>query len=153
MPQVSPAARALARRVLPQDTGERPDAAALAAAIERADARLRGRLADLIGLTGYTTLVVRAVRLAQAEHPALERVTVDVGATGAEGSLHGVRAVVETAGASGADPRAVEDSLAAILAHIIGLLSTVIGEDLAQRLVREAWPEIAHGPVESRRRV
>ncbi len=75
MSKVSPTAQALARRVLLHEAGGRAELAALAEAAERADARLRGRLADLIGTTAYTTLVARAVRLAQAEVPALEGVT------------------------------------------------------------------------------
>ncbi len=141
MPEVSPAPRALARRALLDDAGERPEPAALAEAIERADARLRARLVDLVGLTGYTALVARAVRLARAENPALDRVTVDTGAD-AEGTLRGVREAVEAARARG-DPRAAEAGLISILAHIIGLLITFIGEDLALRLVHEAWPEPA----------
>jgi len=149
MPEVSPTAHALAQRVLLHDAGEHPEPAALAEAVERADARLRARLVDLVGLSGYTTLVDRAVRLAQTEVPALERVTVDAGATGGaggaggEGILRGVRDVVESARASGGDPRAAEAGLTAILAHIIGLLVIFIGEDLALRLVHEAWPEPA----------
>lgn len=146
MPEVSTAAHALARRVLLHDAGEHPEPAALAEAVERADARLRARLVDLVGLSGYTTLVDRAVRLAQTEVPVLERVTVDAGATGGaggEGILRGVRDVVESARASGGDPRAAEAGLTAILAHIIGLLVIFIGEDLALRLVHEAWPEPA----------
>ncbi len=73
MPEAPPAARALARRMLLHEAGGRVEPVALAEAVERADARLRGRLADLIGLTGYTTLLARAVRLAQAEVPTLSR--------------------------------------------------------------------------------
>ena len=145
MPETSPAARVLARRVLRHEASGRAEPAALAEAAERADARLRGRLASLIGPTGYTALVARAVYLAQAEVPALERVTVDALATGAEGGLHGVR---EFARASG-DAGAAEAGLSAILAHVIGLLVTFIGEDLALRLIREAWPELQDGQVES----
>ncbi len=149
MPAVSAAAETLARRVLLHEVGGRAEPTALAEAAARADARLRGRLADLIGTTGYTTLVARAVRLAQAEVPALSRITIDAGETGAEGSLRGVR---DLAQASGGDPGATEAGLRAILAHVIGLLSTFIGEDLALRLIREAWPELAHGPVDAEER-
>jgi len=100
---------------------------------------LKGRLGGLIGQTGYTILVVRAVRLARGEVPTLEGVTVD---TGAEGGLDGIRAF-----ALASDAGADEAGLTAILAHVIGLLITFIGEDLALRLVREAWPELAHGQV------
>jgi hypothetical protein len=145
MPETSPAARVLARRVLRHEAGGRAEPAALAEAAERADARLRGRLASLIGPTGYTALVARAVYLAQAEVPALERVTVDALATEAEGGLHGVR---EFAWATG-DAGAAEAGLSAILAHVIGLLVTFIGEDLALRLIRDAWPELPDGQRES----
>jgi hypothetical protein len=143
MPEVSPAARAVARRVLLHEAGGHTEPAALAEAAERADARLRGRLGGLIGQTGYTILADRAVRLARAEVPTLEGVAVD---TGAEGGLRGVRAF---ALASDGDAGAAEAGLSAILAHVIGLLSTFIGEDLALRLIRETWPEIAHGQDES----
>jgi len=77
------------------------------------------------------------VRLARAEVPTLEGVTVD---TEAEGGLRGLRAF-----ALASDAGAAEAGLTALLAHVIGLLSTFIGEDLALRLVRETWPELAHG--------
>ena len=145
MPEMSPAAQVLARRVLRHEAGGRAEPAALAEAAERADARLRARLASLIGPTGYTALLTRAVHLAQAEVPALERVTVDALAPGAEGGLHGVR---EFARASG-DAGAAEAGLSAILAHVIGLLATFIGEDLALRQIRDAWPELPDGQGES----
>jgi len=141
MPEVSPGARALARRVLLREAGGQPEPAALAEATGRVEARLRGRLADLVGITGYTTLVARAVRLAQVEVPALERVTVDVHiGAGAEGGLRGVR---EYALANDSDAAAVEDGLTAILAHVVGLLVIFIGEGLALRLIHEAWPVLA----------
>jgi hypothetical protein len=142
---MSPAAQVLARRVLQHEAGGRAELAALAEAAERADARLRGRLASLIGPTGYTALVARAVYLAQAEVPALERVTVDALATEAEGGLHGVREFARATGDAGA----AEAGLSAILAHVIGLLGTFIGEDLALRLIRDAWPELPDGQRES----
>jgi len=145
MPEVSPAVRTLARRVLLHEAGGRVEPDALAEAAERASAQLRRRLADLIGLTGYTMLVARAVRLAQAEVPAVESVTVDAGA-GAAGSLRGVRALVL---ANSDEPGVTEAGLSAILAHVIGLLITFIGEDLTKRQIREVWPEVAHGRVDT----
>ncbi len=138
MSEMSPA-QTLAQRVLLHEAGRRAEPAALAEAAERADARLRGRLVDLIGTTGYTTLVTHAVRLAQAEVPALEGGAVAAGETGAEGRLRGVPAFARASG----DAAAIEAGLSAILAHIVGLLITFIGEDLALRLVHEAWPELA----------
>ncbi len=144
MPEAPPAARLAARRVLLHEAAGRAEPAALAEAADRADARLRGRLVDLIGAIGYAALIARAVRLARAEVPVLERVTGDMGA---EGGLWGVRELTEDARISG-DPAEAEAALTAILAHVIGLLIMFIGEDLALRLVREAWPELAHGPDE-----
>ncbi len=141
MIEAPPIAHMLARRVLLYEAGGRMEPEALAQAAERADARLKSRLGSLIGQTGYTILVARAVRLARAEVPTLEGVAVD---TGAEGGLQGVRAF---ALANDGDPRAAEAGLTAILAHVIGLLSTFIGEDLALRLVREAWPDLSHDPA------
>ena len=120
MPEAPPAARVLARRVLLHEAGGRTESVTLAEAAERADARLKGRLGGLIGQTGYTILVARAVRLARAEVPTLEGVTVD---TGAEGGLRGVRAFALASDDAGA----AEVGLTALLAHVIGLLSTFIG--------------------------
>jgi len=141
MPQISPAAWVLARRVLLHEAGEHAEPAALAEAVNRAYARLRERLVDLIGAAGYATLVARAVRLAQAEVPDLERVTVDIAAEG------GPRVGGEFARVSDGDPAVTAAGMTALLAHVIGLLITFIGEDLALRLVREAWPELAHDQV------
>ena len=39
------------------------------------------------------------------------------------------------------DPAAAADAAAAVFAAILALLDTFIGEPLAARLVRQAWPE------------
>ena len=39
------------------------------------------------------------------------------------------------------EPTQVQEGIGAVLANLIGLLDTFIGEDLALRLVREAWPD------------
>ena len=140
MAEISPSARDLARRALLDTGGGQREPAALVEAADHAYARLRDRLADLIGVLGYGALVARAVRLAQAESPVLTRVTVDAQA---EDGLQGLRAF---ALASSGNPVAAAEGLAALLAHIIGLLVVFIGEDLAVRLVHEAWPELVSGP-------
>jgi len=135
------ASRTMARHMLRHGAGEQAGPDALAEAAERAAMRLRARLAGLIGSTGYTILMARAVRMARAEAPALDRITVDAGA---EGVLHGVREFAWEAGS----PRETEAGLTAILGNVIGLLVSLIGEDLAIRLIREAWPELAHSPFD-----
>lgn len=138
MTQVPAAAQMLARRVLSHEAGGSPEPEMLMEAAERVETRLRGRLAELVGLIGYAALIARALRLAQAEIPTLAHVTINM----REGGLNGIRDFVEVARASSDDPRTAEAGLTAILAHVIGLLSTFIGEDLALRLVREGWPEL-----------
>ncbi|HEX5503733.1 MAG TPA: helix-turn-helix domain-containing protein [Thermomicrobiales bacterium] len=133
MNEVSPAAWALARRLLRHEADGRGEPAAVLAAAGRIHGRLRGRLAGVIGATGFATLFARARRLAQAESPAVEHLAFDGGPRDA-----GPRPA-----ASGGDPAATAAGVTAVLATFIGLLSTFIGEDLALRLVRDAWPEVA----------
>ncbi len=138
MPEASStAARAWVERVLVQGAGEGRESVALAEVAIQAEVRLQVRMVDLVGVRGYAALVARALRLSQAEVPALAPVTVD---PGAEGRLQGVRAFVESTRANGGS-RVAEAGLIALLAQIIGLLITFVGEDLALRLVREVWPE------------
>ena len=140
MAEAPPEARALAEAVLRHEMLGRATPAEMG---ERVDARLRGRLGGLIGSTGYAILVARAVRLARIEVPALECVTVVTGDAGADGSLPGIREFARACD----EPDAAEAGLIAILAQVVGLLITFIGEDLALRLVRDAWPELAGDPV------
>ena len=149
MSEVSFASREAAHRMLLIEVGGRTEPEALAEAAERVNARLRLRLTSLIGLAGYAFLVARAVRLAQIEIPDLKGVTVTTLENGAEGSLHGIH---EFALARGGDPGLAEAGLSAVLAHILGLLATFIGEDLALRLASEAWPELANANANLERR-
>jgi len=148
MPELSPAARRLARSVLLREAGAHADPAALADAADRVNARLRDRLESLIGLTGYTILVARAVRLAQAEDPVLDHITVNTFATGAEGGLHGLR---EFMLAHHGEQDVAEAGLIVVLGTVIDLLSTFIGEDLAFHLVRDAWPALADARADKQR--
>ena len=118
-----PAIRELARRLIVFETTRGPaDDAAL-----RACDRLRGPLVKFVGLTGYHSLMSRALAMATAEVPslALARVRPD-------GSLEGV---AEGGGDEDADPGAV------VVARLLGLLVTFIGEALTIRLLSEAWPD------------
>lgn len=135
MGEVSPAARTLARQVLALEAGGQLRAEELARAVERACRRLRLHLADVIGPVGFDSLLTRALRLAQGEVPALERIAL---AEDLEPSLQGAHEFAATHG-----PVAAGDAFAAILAHFIWLLITFIGEDLGLHLIRETWPEIA----------
>jgi hypothetical protein len=146
----SPEALLLAQRLFLHEVGVLGAPVALAEAAERVNARLRGHLARLIGRTGYTVLVARAVRLAQAEVPALEAyITVNTLDTGADGGLRGVHDFVL---AHDGEQGVAEAGLIVMLGTIIELLSTFIGEDLAFSLVRNAWPELVDDQADRQRR-
>ena len=140
MTQVPAAARLLAQQILSHEASGSVELDVLRQAIERVEMRIRSHLSELIGLSGYAALIARALRLAQAEVPALEHVTINI----EKGGLSGIHDFMEVAEADVEDPRPAWAGLTAILAHVIGLLSTFIGEDLALRLVREGWPDLDH---------
>ncbi len=143
MTQVSASALTLVRQILSHEAKGSLEPDMLVEAAGRVEMRLREHLAELVGLLGYTTLCARALRLAQAEIPALEHITVNV----ESGNLLGMHDFVEVARATIDDPHAAEIGLTAFLAYVIALLGIFIGEDLAFRLVREGWPDLGHAQV------
>jgi len=68
--------------------------------------------------------------LARAENPSLQTVKLK-----SDGSLDNCEALA-VAGATGEPEGAV-----AIIAHLLGLLETFVGEPFTLRLVRQAWPD------------
>ena len=94
--------------------------------------KLRIPLTRFSGAEGFASLLRRALVLASAEAPTLQSIKV-----GADGRLEGFEELAaDTETAAGAREAAV-----AITAHLLGLLSTFIGEPLTLRLIREAWPD------------
>ena len=134
MHEISLETHDLARRLLRQEAGGSREPGAQARALESACVRLRGRLVPLIGRIGFTALFRRALRLTQAEFPALAGLTVDEGEDPCIGGARKFEA------AHAANPDAIEAAFAAVLAHFIGLLSTFIGEALTGRIIGEQWP-------------
>ena len=107
------------------------DAAApeeMAAAAEQGCARLRAGLTRWIGSDGYSALVDRALQQARVGHPALAGLQCQAG------DVQGVAAVVGVHGAA-----EVSEGILALVALLIDLLSRVIGEEMAVRLVEQAW--------------
>ena len=96
----------------------------------RVCAKLGTSLTQFAGPEGFESLVRRALALARADYPELESVTLKPG-----GSLEGLEAVAADTRNGG--PKAA----AGMIAHLLGLLVTFIGEALTLRLVREAWPD------------
>ncbi len=92
--------------------------------------KLRLPLSKLAGVAGFRSLLSRALALAKAEVPSLVAVHV-----GADGSLAGLDGPGHDQDA-GAGGRAG----VVVVAQLLGLLVTFIGEPLTLRLVRDAWP-------------
>lgn len=136
---VTPAQRDLARWLLAQELGDAPAAEALPDAAERACQKLCQRLARMLTAAGCQALLTRALHLARGEFPFLDGVRA--GAT-ADAYLDGLRAKAE-----GIEPATIHDALTAILAGVIGLLTTFIGEGLVLRAVRDVWPDAPFGGV------
>lgn len=93
--------------------------------------KLRITLTKFAGPEGFTSLLRRALALASAEVPSLQNVK-----TGADGRLEGFEEIVADKGAGGAG----DEVAVAIIAHLLGLLVTFIGEPLTLRIERAAWP-------------
>jgi hypothetical protein len=95
--------------------------------------KLRLPLARLAGTEGFRSLMSRAVAVAKSEVPSLDAVVVlaDGSLEGLDGAGHG-----REAGAGG-------EGGVEVVAHLLGLLVTFIGEPLTLRLVRDAWPEVS----------
>jgi hypothetical protein len=128
-----PESRHLTQRLLTYEAvaGEKSEPAESAAF--RVCAKLRRPLITLAGVAGFRSLLSRALTLARAEDPSLIAVQV-----APDGSLKGLDEV-----ASQTDKEQVRDGGAILIAQLIGLLLTFIGDGLTLRLVQDVWPEAA----------
>jgi hypothetical protein len=90
-----------------------------------------------IGSDGYRALVDRALEQARGGHPALAGLQCQTG------DVQGVAAIMREHGAA-----EVREGILALVALLIELLSRVIGEEMAVRLVEQAWAGSA-GPTAS----
>jgi hypothetical protein len=126
----SPQLRRFVRRTLVEATGTKDvDRSQLASAFNMLCERLRQRLQPLFGSSAVVALFARALHVATLEFPWL----ADVIGKG------GDRCSANAAMAHEVEMASLEEGLAAVLAHNIGLLSTFVGDDLVLPLVQEAW--------------
>jgi hypothetical protein len=135
----------LARRLFAREAKRSRAPAALAEALERSCQRLHERLDPLIGAGGFRALLARALHLAAKEFPWLDAVRIEEHPAC---ELKGLREAVK-----GPDAAAVNGAFALVLANIIWLLVTFIGEDITLGLVREVWPEMETGAAVSASKV
>lgn len=127
---MTPEQRNLARWILQheRELGAKPEPEARIALAERALRRLAPGVTTLVTSTGYRTLLARALRLAQAEFPILGALRIPTSGEYLKGRP------VPRSGAT-------DDSLVALIATLIALLATFIGDDLTDNIIRDVWPD------------
>jgi hypothetical protein len=129
----NPALRQLALKALAQRAGAAPDAAALAAAAQRAYDDLTQVSAPLIGQVGVDALTGRTLYLAQRKYPWLVHTREP---EQWKGPFAQIVFCLERQ-----DPAVATEAAGAVLTILTGLLVTFIGEPLTARLLRKAWPD------------
>ena len=122
--------RGLARRLLAVEAASQSAAGAHVHEGVRVCEKLQISLTRFAGSDGFASLLRRALALARAEVPSLQTVKLKP-----DGSLEGCEALAVEAANGG------PEGVVAIIAHLLGLLETFVGEPFTLRLVREAWPD------------
>lgn len=89
-------------------------------------------LTRLAGRTGSRSLIARAVSLAHTDVPSLKGI-----GTSADGVIEALEKVLS---AAGPEDR-IRDEVV-VVAHLLGLLHTFIGERLTLQLIKEVWPDL-----------
>ena len=132
MEQATPAVRDLARLLLVLEANQSEHAVGgEAQVVLNAFDKLRLHLSKFVGVAGFQALLARALALAKTEADWLAAVRVKTDAT-----LEGFR---ETAQQQPAE--VVAAGSVVLLALLLGLLVTFIGEALTLRLVGDVWQE------------
>jgi hypothetical protein len=131
---INPATRELAARLIAFEgalnNSEGEDAASTCQVCEK----LRRPLGTLAGTAGFASLLARALALARREAPVLDEVQVQ-----SDGSLLGFTG------------KAAETS-PVLVAHLLNLLTTFIGEALLLQLLSDVWPDLPASEVTSLRK-
>jgi hypothetical protein len=121
--------RELAQRLFAYELAETQTVNAGTHAVSRVSDKLRRPLTTLVGAAGFRSLLARALTLAKQESPTLGAWQVK-----ADGSLESPNGEAEQSGA-------------VLIAHLIGLMVTFIGESLTLRLVHDVWLDLADSEV------
>ena len=116
--------RELAQRLLAYEAGEAGAAMPDTLAVGRVCDKLRRPLTTLAGAAGFRSLLARALTLAKQESPLLGAWEVK-----SDGSLQGLNGEAAQSGA-------------VLIAQLIGLMITFIGESLTLRLLHDVWPDL-----------
>jgi hypothetical protein len=130
----NPKLQELALRLLEHETTNSGNSDEPVKAIEFCCQRLHDRLDRLIGAGGFRALLNRALYLAKKKYAWLEGVGIeDYPGCGFKDLREAVK---------GKKPATVNEANALILANVIWLLVTFIGEDITIGLIQEAWPDV-----------
>jgi len=124
----NPRIRELAQRLLAHEVAAGKPSDANSSAGLRVFEKLRHLLSTLVGSSGFRSLLARALTLAKAQDPHLSVTKIKP-----DGSLEGLRDV-------GKQDDAAEVML---IAQLLGLLVTFIGESLMRSVLLDAWPDLA----------
>jgi hypothetical protein len=124
--------RDLAQRLLSSEAAAGKTSLAKESTLLRVYEKLRRSLCAIAGVAGFRSLASRALTLAKAEAPSLSEMQVT-----SDGSL---RRVGEPESQS--QEHQEDEAGVILLAELLALLITFIGETLTLRLVQDAWPEV-----------
>ena len=124
MDSLSPKIRSLAERLVTVEaaSGRQGQTAATSQVIEK----LRRRLSTLAGVTGFYSLLSRALALAKQQDPGLSTLTAEP-----DGSIEGLGAELDHSAGG-----------VVLLSQLLRLLDTFIGGELTLRIIQDAWPEL-----------
>ncbi len=128
-----PESRYLAQRLLTYEAVAGKNSETTESAAFRVFAKLRRPLITLAGVAGFRSLLSRALTLARAEAPSLSAVQI-----AADGSLQGLDELEPQI-----DKDQAKEGGAILIAQLIGLLLTFIGEGVTLSMVQAVWPEAA----------
>lgn len=126
--------RDLAQQLLDHERGQRDTPVELVPALEGAFRRLHEHMLNLIGRAGFQALLARAAHLSRSEAEWIATITIHVEPVL---SLQGLAERIESEGSA-----EVMKGLELLLANLIGLLGTFIGEPLTLLLIRRIWPDV-----------
>jgi hypothetical protein len=101
-------------------------------AVSRVTEKLRDALVTLTGVKGVQALLTRSLALAKREAPILRSLSV-----GPNGTLEGLDEISEAYSAS-----EISRAGGILIAQLLGLLGTFIGEALTARILHNAWPDL-----------
>lgn len=129
----TPTIRELARRLLDHEAAEAGSTNADTQPVCRVCDKLRRPLTTLAGAAGFRSLLARALTLAKKESPLLGTWEVMP-----DGSLQGLNGEATQSGT-------------VLIAQLIGLMITFIGESLTLRLLHDVWLDLPDSEVKFER--